>query len=153
LLKAARAGRVKKEADGTWDVEACRAALAENSNLGKQRSARKQRRSPSHPTPGPETASPFAFSGAPADDPASPQPDEGNYSEACRRLEWLKVEKAELELARKRGELAPLVEVNAHIAGMITRARDVLLRIDCDARTKREIERALRELSEFEGDK
>lgn len=146
LHKAVKAGRVTKEADGTFDVDACRRALAQNSNLGKQKSARAQARSAADPVGKQSlpTAKPAATEDAPED-------DSGNYSEACRRLEWLKVQKAELDLAKKRGELFPISEVNAFVAGMITRARDGLLRIDCDDRTRREINRCLGELSEFVG--
>jgi hypothetical protein len=151
LIKAVRAGRVQKEPDGTFDVDKCRQELAANSHPGKQKSARAQQRPPAGPpAASTEYLEAQAHGGALKRKVADPEEEEGNYNEACRALEWLKVEKLQIELARKRGELAPIAEVNAFVAGMITRARDILLRIDCDERTRREISRALGELSEFE---
>jgi len=56
-----------------------------------------------------------------------------------------------LRYRKEKGELVELSVVNAWVAGMIVRARDILLQIDCDQRTRGEIDRALRELSEFVG--
>ena len=155
LLKAKKAGRVTAGADGSFDVEVCRAELAKNSNPGKQQNARAQQRN--HVLPSAEAtedvgnADPLNVFDTTISQPEEPGSD-ATYNEACRRLEWIKVQRAQLELDRKRAELVPLVEVNAYIAGMIAKARDILLRIDCDDRTKREIERALRELAKFEAD-
>lgn len=55
-----------------------------------------------------------------------------------------------LRYRRERGKLVELAAVNAYIEGMITKAREVLLRIDCDERTKSEIDQALQELAEYD---
>ena len=90
--------------------------------------------------------------------------DAGTFAEAQRRREWLRVQKDELELARKRAELAPIGEINAFVAGMIVRARDILTRIGpelkdrlaqetdphkCERLIVTETTRALNELAEF----
>jgi hypothetical protein len=126
LLKAAAAGRVQRGADGKFDVEACRRQLAVNSNPGKQKSARAQQRK-------------------------KPLDPDDTYTELCRRREAVKLEKDELNLARQKGELVPIGEVNAFISGMIIRARDRLLAIESDERTGHEIRGALRDLAEYVG--
>jgi hypothetical protein len=126
LLKAAGVGRVQREKDGTFDVEACRRQLATNSNPGKQKSARAQQRK-------------------------KPLDPDDTYTELCQRREAVKLEKDELDLARRKGELVPIGEVNAFISGMIIRARDRLLAIESDERTGHEIRGALRDLAEYVG--
>jgi hypothetical protein len=52
LLKAARTGRVKRNEDGSFDVEACREALKQNTQpakRAKEARAREQRQSPEPP--------------------------------------------------------------------------------------------------------
>jgi hypothetical protein len=56
-----------------------------------------------------------------------------------------------LRYLREKGSLVSRTAVNAHIEGMIIRARDILLRIDCDERVKGEINRALGELATYMG--
>jgi len=126
LLKAVESGRIKRREDGKFDLEACRRELAANSNPKKQKSARAQQHKK----------------------PLSP---DDTYNELCRRREAVKLEKDELDLARKKGELVPIGEVNAFISGMIIRARDRLLAIECDERTGHEIRGALRDLAQYVG--
>ena len=146
LHKAEKAGRVKQEPNGGFDIEKCRKALAENSNPEKQRQARSQRKSPA--------TSQNAESG------------EHTYSEALRRREWLKVEKEELSLERQRGELVELTPINAFVAGMILKAQEELLRIGpelrdrlaqetdsikCEGLVTAKIEQALNHLAQYRG--
>jgi hypothetical protein len=51
------------------------------------------------------------------------------FAEAQRRREWLRVERDRLELLGKRSEVVPIAEINAFVAGMIIRAREILVRI------------------------
>lgn len=65
----------------------------------------------------------------PAARPAKPaEPDtpaeEGDLTEARTRLEWLKVQKLELELAVTRSELVPLADVQAALFGFARLHRD-----------------------------
>jgi len=70
----------------------------------------------------------------------------------------------EPRLRRIKGELAPIGEINAFVAGMIVKARDTLLRMpadlkdriaqqtnphECEALMMAEVHRALHELAEF----
>lgn len=153
LLKAFKNGRVHKLADGTFDVDECRRAIELKSHPGKQRAARSQ-----------QTKS-AAFPAADVRQEVASEPESGtSYSEAVRVKEWIRVEKEKLNLARQRGELAPIVEINAWAAGMIIRARDILLRIPPELRDKlaqeddpvrceellvAEIHRSLGELAEY----
>ena len=154
LLKAFKNGRVKKLEDGSFDVEKCRRALELNSHPGKQAAARSQQ-TKAEPTTSTTDA---RLEGA-------GEPESGaSYTEALRVREWIRVEKEKLNLARQRAELAAIVEINAWIAGMIMRARDILLRIPPELRDKlaqeddpvrceellmEEIHRSLRELAEY----
>lgn len=152
LLKAIKNGRVQKEPDGTFDVEKCRKGLAENSNIPKQQAARAQQ-------------IPLQ-DGRPADVQVNTLPDGqgATFMEAQRQLEWLKVEDRASDNARKRGELVAVGEINAFVAGMIIRARDIFLRIGpeqrdrlaqesdptkCEEMVMAEVRRGLRELAEY----
>ena len=138
LLKAAKAGRVSRAEDGSFNVEECKKQLERNTNPKKRHSERAE-----------------SGSGNNA----------GDYNAAATQLEWLKVDKTKLELERRRGELVPIAEINAYVAGMIIRARDILLRIGpelrdrlaqeadpvaCEGLIDGEVQRALRELAEYE---
>jgi phage terminase Nu1 subunit (DNA packaging protein) len=88
----------------------------------------------------------------------------GTLREAQRQEAWIKVQKAGLMLSRERAELAPIGEINAWVAGMIIRAREILTLIaprlkdqlaqqsnphECERLVAGEIHRALNELAEF----
>ncbi len=133
------------EIDGTYDVEKCRRQLAENTTAAKQRKPVAQ------PTP----RAPIA---------ADPDSEVTTLAEAERQLKWEGVRKQKFENDLREGNLAPVGEINAWIAGMILRAREVFLRIgpelkdrlsqetnphQCERLVMREITRALGELSEF----
>ena len=100
---------------------------------------------------------------------ASPQTSvsvnsEKTLTEARRQLEWVRLERESLALAKLRGDLVDLGAVNAWVAGMITRAAGILDRIPaelgdrlaqisdpiaCQALLKAEIDRARNELAEY----
>lgn len=156
LLKAAKTGRITREKDGSYDVETVRRQLAENSNALKRRTKKRQ------PVTGPPIASEAVT--IPITEEGEPSTSNRTLAEAQRRREWIRVQKDELELARKQGELAPIGEINAFVAGMIIRAREVLTRIgpelkdrlaqelnphECERLVAGEVERALKELAEF----
>jgi hypothetical protein len=153
LCKAAKTGRVTREKDGTYSVEKVRRQLAQNTDARKRRIPKNDEL-------------PLATDGVfvPATEEDDPETSNRTFTEAQRRREWLRVKRDELDLARKRAELAPIGEVNAWVAGMVIRAREILLRIgpelrdrlaqtsnpnDCQELIDREIRRALNELSEF----
>ncbi|HEY4359415.1 MAG TPA: hypothetical protein VGN17_00500 [Bryobacteraceae bacterium] len=66
--------------------------------------------------------------------------DEETFYEAQRRKEIALASLRELELQVKQGDLAPIAEVNAWVAGMIVEARNILLRIAPDLRDRLAIE-------------
>lgn len=87
-----------------------------------------------------------------------------SFLDAKTKREYIRLEKEALELKRIRGDLAPVGEINAFVAGMIIRSRDLLLRIGpelkdrlahtssphtCEEMIAYEIRRALNELSEY----
>ena len=99
------------------------------------------------------------------DKEAVKQPDE-TFSEAARRKEVALADLRELELSVKRGELAPVAEVNAFVSSMILRARDIFTRLAPELRDRlaketdpirihqlieAETTRALTQLSQFKG--
>ncbi|MEP6962558.1 MAG: hypothetical protein ABI995_10790 [Acidobacteriota bacterium] len=126
LKKAADTGRVTRGADGSFDVDQCRAEIAAKSHPGKQRAARSQQKQPSTL---PETS---------ADPPAKPAgPDESlSYNQLVEARERLKLERDRLDLAKRKGELVEKDAVNAYIAGMILKARDIMLQIGPELRDK-----------------
>lgn len=88
----------------------------------------------------------------------------GGLLEARTRREYLELELERLRLAQQRGELAPFGEVNAHVAGMVIRSREILTQMPaqlkdrlaqstdprhCEELIGEEIERALTQLREF----
>ena len=103
-------------------------------------------------------------------EPASEQkpiPTDDSVAEAQRLLAWYKVEGAEIEMRKQQGELVELRPINLYLAGCITRARDVFLRIGpelrdrlagtsdpitCDEMITAEVHRGLREMSEYRPD-
>jgi len=134
LKKAADNGRVPRQPDGTFDVDACRAAMAQNTNPARQRSARMQQRGAA-PAPAAAPAPPAKHRRAerkaePPDDDGS----DGSYSEALRQREWCEVEKRRLALDRERGRTVELAPINAYVAGLIIQARDEFLRIGPELR-------------------
>jgi hypothetical protein len=95
---------------------------------------------------------------------AAVEADNGSYLAAKTQREYVRLKLDDLELARKRGELAPVGEINAWVSGMIIRARDILLRMpgdlkdrmaqqtnahECEALMMQEVHRPLNELAEF----
>lgn len=63
-----------------------------------------------------------------------------SYSEAQRRKEVALANLRELELNVKSGDLTPVSEINAWVAGMIIEARNILLRIAPELRDRLAIE-------------
>src|SRR5579862_6477070 len=151
LWKAQQAGRVQKLPDGKYDVEACRAALEQNSHPGQARAGRSQKAHQDRlaamavvpsidevsggayevATTTPEADRSLAASGIVASPVPrfEPTPDPNSIAEAGRQLEWEKVREKRLKLDREEGRLVPIAEVNAFVAGMIISARDELIRI------------------------
>jgi hypothetical protein len=89
---------------------------------------------------------------------------ERNFNDAKTKREYVRLEREALELKRLKGELAPIGEINAWVAGMVIRAREILLRIgpelkdrlaqqgnphECERLVSDEVRRALNELAEF----
>jgi hypothetical protein len=159
LLKAAKSGRVTRGVDGTYDVETVRRQLAENSNVAKRRKPKKLK---SEVVTGPVT--PTISHNPPTRLPGMIDGQNRTFAEAQRRREWLRVERDRIELMRKRSELVPIAEINAFVAGMIIRAREILMRIapelkdqlaqqanphECEKLVAGEVFRALNELAEY----
>jgi hypothetical protein len=89
---------------------------------------------------------------------------ERNFNDAKTKREYVRLEREALELKRLKGELASIGEINAFVAGMVLRARDILMRIapelkdrlaqqanphECEKLVRFEVERALNQLAEF----
>jgi hypothetical protein len=89
---------------------------------------------------------------------------ERTFADAKTKREYIRLEREALQLKRFKGELAPIGEINAWVAGQIIRAREILMRIgpelkdrlaqtsnphECERLVNYEISRALNELSEF----
>ena len=128
LLKAAKGGRVTRNADGTFDVEACRAALKLNTDPVKrekeQRARAKRRQEP-----------PAARPAAPDRDyRAEELPESQSQAEAARQREWIRVERERLNLEKLRLSLVDITPVNAYVAGMILKAREELSRLPIELR-------------------
>jgi hypothetical protein len=153
LLRAAKSGRITRENDGTYDVEKVGRQLAQTLNLAKSRKRKEPRlevvRDLVHP---------------PVHKESQPNGANRTFAEAQRRREWLRVKRDELALARERSELAPIGEINAWVAGMIIRAKEILMRMpgelkdrlaqqsnphECERLMMGEVLRALNELAEF----
>jgi hypothetical protein len=96
--------------------------------------------------------------------PAAFEADNGSYLAAKTKRAYLRLELEKLNLVVARGEMAPIGEINAHVAGMIIRCRDMLLQIPsllkdrlsgetdpvrCEELLTAEVERALAELKPF----
>jgi hypothetical protein len=79
------------------------------------------------------------------------QKPQGDLAAVLLDGERVKVALRRLKLRTERKKLVSIDQVNRFVEGMITRARDILLQIECDERTRGEIRRALRELSTFVG--
>jgi hypothetical protein len=145
LLKAAKTGRITREPDKSFVVDRVRRQLAENSNAH-------QRRKPISLVTGLHEVGTGIHT----------------LSEAQRQREWMRVQKEELELKRIKGELAPIGKVNAFVAGMVIRAREILTAMpsqlkdrlaqesrpaECEQLLTAEVRRALDGLSEFRNQK
>lgn len=156
LIKATKTGRVTREKDGTYDVPKVRKQLAENTNALKRRTTKKKTvESGNQGVPAVVTT------------PVTEIEEESGdrtLAEAQRQREWIRVQKDALTLARDRAELAPIGEINAWVAGMIIRSREILMRIapelkdrlaqqsnphECEKLVADEVKRALNELAEF----
>lgn len=89
---------------------------------------------------------------------------ERNFADAKTKREYVRLEREALELKRLKGELASIGEINAFVAGMIIRSRDILMRIapelkdrlaeqsnphECEKLVAAEITRALNELAQY----
>lgn len=143
LKKAADAGRVDRNPDGTFDVERVRRQLTANSHPAKQRAGRSQRKAPD----------------------AEPEAGKLSYNELLCERERVRLEKDKLDLAKRKGALVEKDAVNAWVAGMILQARDTLLQmgptlrdklakvedpVEVEALLMDQVQRALRKLAAFE---
>ncbi len=113
LKKAFEKGRVPRESDGTFDVEKCKAALAANTNLKKQRAAAAQKKGPA------------AASGQIS--PAESADGSVSYSEACRLHELLKIRERELALKVKEGLMIPVADAEREMGSLVSAARNKFL--------------------------
>lgn len=141
LIKAVRDGRVAQGKDGRFDADQARKQLAANSHPKK--------RSKQATTAGER----------------EPEPDDkDSIAEAARLLEWEKLRKARIANEERLNLLVPLAPVNAWVAGMILRAKEVLFRIPkklrdriaqttdpvaCEQMLLDEVNKAVSELAEY----
>jgi len=132
LLKAWRSGRVERAEDGSFDVEACRLELAQNTNPIKSASARAQQ-APASAVTEEQEFQPIrpAMVDAVEQDPG-PRP--GSMADVSLQLESERLRALKLKTDREEGRLVELAPVNAWIAGMILKARDEFGRIPLELR-------------------
>jgi hypothetical protein len=158
LLKAHVAGRVPREPDGSFDVDACRMALQQNSNPTQQRNARAQQ----HHARAEQQQLHATVEGS----SASAEPSQNSQAEAERQLAWLKVREKERADRQRAGELLEREAIENWARGIVIRARDALLLIGpelqddlalerdpfaCGEMVTRRIHAALRKLAEEAG--
>lgn len=145
--EAAARGRIQREPGGGFDLEKSKAAWNENIRA----------RRPEGEAEGPSMDS------ALLDEPSTES--KPTLAEAQRQREWVRLEKEQTELRRRRGELVELAPINAWVAGMIIAARDDLTRIgeelrdalaqstdpiECQRLVDGRIRQALQKLSEYQ---
>lgn len=134
INKAARKGRIPRETDGSFDLEKVRAVWGVNVDQ-RQRRARPEKRTDnghgtdtertesgrvSHPTQPVEK-----LRKGPAKENSGADPE--SLYEATRQREWIRVGREKLELAKRKGEVMLVADVEKLIAGMIGAARGRLL--------------------------
>lgn len=149
-----REGRVTKGADGKFDVDQARRELEANSHPKKRPPAIL----PAMEKHGGEPSKPMVAGDGLDED------DNQSIAEAARQLEWEKLRKARIANDEKLHQLVPLAAVNAWVASMILRSREVLTRIapklrdriaqttdpvTCEEMIRKEVDQALSELAEF----
>jgi len=156
-----RKGQIAPEESGLYDLDKCRLNLSrlvkpkKGGTLTRAEQQQQRRKTPRLVTTPPTTELTPDFpldSGVPS------------QSEIQRQRDWLKLQKEKREFDLSAGVLEEVGPLNAWAAGMIIRARDILLRIGpelrdrlaqetapvkCDEMVTAEIARALSELSEY----
>ena len=150
LRLAVKDGRIARDANGRFDVDKCLKHLKERTRPDASRRGSMARKG---------TATKAKALGG-RGKRATPE----TLTDAARRKEIALADLRELELAQKRGELVDLAEINAWVAGMIMRARDILMQLSGETRDRlarqkdpvkvgevidKEVRRALRELAEY----
>ncbi len=148
-----REGKIRRERDGKFDLAKVQAALAANLDTRQNAPSRDE----------PAAAAPRA-NGAPLQFPQPQAPVKGTLAHAQLMHEQAKAAEAAMRAQRLEGRLADVGKLNAWAAGMIVRARDILLRVGpelqdrlaqtsdpqaCGALVTNEIVRALQQLSEY----
>jgi hypothetical protein len=152
INKAARKGRIPREPDGSFDLEKVRAVWDVNVD-------HRQRRPSVEPKPAVQPAEKLRKGPGKSSSKADPE----SLYEATRRTQWLKVLEKELDLAKRKGEVMLVAEVEKLIANMISSARGRLLLLanevaprvavitsvlECQAIIDNEVRKALSALSE-----
>jgi hypothetical protein len=145
-----RKGKIRREPDGGWDLPKVTAALKQNLDRHQSSRALGQTSGRTH-------------NSAPTE-----QHNEGeSFAEAQRQNEWMKVQKAELELRIRKEELLERDQVKTEVSKMLAAFKNKMLYIpsrisqklgsvsdDRERRAiiEREIKEALTVLSEYEPD-
>jgi hypothetical protein len=168
LLKAVKDGRAPRRADGNFDVEKCRAALAQNTQPKRSQQARRQKKAVNEPvtSSGPVKAEGEESAAPPVTRAEEDAPAPNSIAEAARQLEWEKFRRARLKNDQDEGRLADVAAVNAFVAGMIIKARDEMMRIgpeirddlarqtdpiECERIVTKRVTQALEHLAEYTG--
>jgi hypothetical protein len=136
-------GKIKREADGQWNLVRVNQDLRQNLDRRQTLKALGQQRQ--------------------SEDGMSANAD-NTFSEAQRRREWIRVQREEMELRQRKGELAELSEVEQMIGSIVAPAQSRLLGLagklgpklagisdprECSAIIEREIKEVLNTLVEF----
>jgi hypothetical protein len=119
LQKAQRAGRIRPEADGAWDVEKVRARLAESSDPVRKTAALVQ--------PAPAAARVIAPTiASPAPDPL-PRAAQNTFHDARTANEVLKAQERRLRLDERKGKLVDKARALLLVHRLAKEERDAIL--------------------------
>lgn len=139
IFKAAKQGRIPREADGTFDPEKVRIAWEANTiTVRNPQSLAKKAATSSATARTPVSDEPQTTTQPQTDGNATAYnpPPEQSTAEAQRQQAWIRVQREQLELHQKSGEYVQVAEVRAAVAGMITAARTRFLVIGAELRDK-----------------
>lgn len=160
IVQATKSGRITRGEDGLYDVEACRAKFKASHPI-QQANARKQQ-STERAAVGQNSAAMPAVPAAGEFQLEAPPP--GTLAEAVLQEKQIRVARDRAKLLEQLGSLVQIEDVDEYFAEMQLKAKDVLLRIPAELKSKlaqisdenriealllTEIYRALGELTSF----
>ena len=131
IVQATKSGRITRGEDGLYDVEACRAKFKASHPI-QQANARKQQ-STERAAAG-QTSVAMPAPGSP--DIAIDAPPTGSLAEAVLQEKQIRVARDRAKLLEQLGSLVQIEDVDEYIAEMHLKAKDVLLRMPAELKSK-----------------